>query len=140
MVKKVYSIFFLLLIFTAGVKFTVSMHYCGGHLVSSKLSILGNIATCGMENTCQVPVSSTTNLANHCCENRIKIAGTVNPFEEPAFNCNQPPAVEKTIFQAVTTIHIDEPFLVHNRLAVNSPPGCPLKDTSSREFTCSYRI
>src|SRR4030042_6763515 len=81
--KKVLSIISFLIITLAGLQVTVSSHYCGGEPVASKISLSGTLASCGMEDNeenCPLPWHQLT---SDCCEDHVKIAGTVNVFTMP---------------------------------------------------------
>jgi hypothetical protein len=84
MIKKGLSITTIVLMLTAILHVSVATHYCGGMIASSKISLSGKLATCGMENKdIQTPVSGLI-ITSHCCENVVKRFGvTANYF--PSF-------------------------------------------------------
>jgi hypothetical protein len=68
--KKILSIPLMLLILFSGIDITVATHYCGGNLSGTKISLNGELASCGMENN-PVIRSSQYKISNHCCENIV---------------------------------------------------------------------
>lgn len=85
MIKKVLSISTTILILTAMLHISVATHYCGGMMASSKVSLSGKLASCGMENKdIQVPVSGTM-ISSLCCENVVRFYGVSGNYF-PSFN------------------------------------------------------
>jgi hypothetical protein len=84
-VKKVFSILFALAIIFAGVHITVSMHYCGGKVAATGISLSGKLASCGMEGneeTCPMPGH---NLTTHCCHDIVSVYSLDNNFAPSTF-------------------------------------------------------
>lgn len=52
---------------------SVAKHYCGGELVASKISLSGDLASCGMEGTEEsCPLESPgDHLKTHCCDDVV---------------------------------------------------------------------
>jgi hypothetical protein len=71
--KKLLHISVALLFLISGVQLTISKHYCDGELADSKVSVLGNIATCGMETKTDECTHPSKHIESHCCDNQISI-------------------------------------------------------------------
>ena len=67
--KKIISIPLILLILFSGINVIVATHFCGGNFSGTKISLNGELASCGMED--QSETSSQQKISNHCCENIV---------------------------------------------------------------------
>ena len=75
MMKKVISISLVLFMIAAMLHFSVAVHYCGGEIASSKVSLTGKLANCGMEGLeKEFPISGTS-LSKHCCDDVVTTCG-----------------------------------------------------------------
>jgi hypothetical protein len=83
-VKKVFSILTVILLLTAMLHFSVARHYCGGELATSKISLSGDLASCGMEGTEEsCPLKSTgDHLKSHCCDDVITYYSIDNNYTQ----------------------------------------------------------
>jgi len=140
MVKKLSAILFFLLIFGAMMKLTISIHYCGGIFIASKASLLGRLASCGMQNdsgTCPV---SGKNYKSHCCETSIISYSTVNKYVSPS----QPKQYEiKAKHFTYFISRNDLQYTIEYKTAIVndlSPPGNNLISTPGLSFLCVFRI
>lgn len=138
--KKVTSIVLVIVILLTGLQALISVHYCGGRIADTKVSLAGEIASCGMEGdegTCPMPGSS---LDRHCCEDQISIAGIVNQYTAPASE----PDNSLNNISKVSLVQIHEFYPVSNSSATAFtsfyPPGYGLTNTVSLEKICVFRI
>ena len=137
--KKFLSISFALLILLSGMHFTVATHFCGGVIAASKMSVSGELASCGMEgpvDQCQLPGK---HISSNCCTNKIS-AFTVDNNYAPSFS------ESKTSSQLVLQ-HFYIPVsyrlqvVVSNLLNTNvHPPGNYLVSDVSLPDICVFRI
>jgi len=68
--KRIVSIPLMILILFSGISVNIASHYCGGNFASAKVSLNGELASCGMEH--QSAKSSTGDqISKHCCEDVI---------------------------------------------------------------------
>ena len=70
--KKIISIIFAFLILLSGIHFTVATHFCGGEFAASKISLSGELATCGMESDFYYLLPGV-HFENHCCDNQVSV-------------------------------------------------------------------
>ena len=56
---------------TAMSHITVATHFCGGKVASSKISLSGKLASCGMEGSEKKSPLSGTNFTTHCCNDVV---------------------------------------------------------------------
>lgn len=71
--KKLLSISLALLMLLSGMQLTISMHYCGGELADSRVSIVGHLASCGMEGIVDNCTTSESSLDESCCKNQFSV-------------------------------------------------------------------
>jgi len=81
--KKFLSISFALLILLSGMHLTIATHYCGGQIAASKVSISGELASCGMEPLEIIPFQGKR-FSTHCCDDKVS-AFTVENNYSPSF-------------------------------------------------------
>jgi hypothetical protein len=73
--KKVISISLTLLMLIALLHFSVATHYCMGKIAASKISLSGELATCGMENDENQQTETDIHFTSHCCDNVLVFCG-----------------------------------------------------------------
>ncbi len=116
--KKLLHILIALLLLVSGAQLTISMHYCGGQLADSKVSVLGNIATCGMEAKTDMCTHPGKHIEKHCCDDQIStysVDHNYSPsfFEFKAFTQNVlqvfilPASVTSYSFIAINNFYTD---------------------------------
>jgi hypothetical protein len=83
--KKVISISLTLLMLIALLHFSVATHYCMGKIAASKISLSGELATCGMENDENELPQTGTYMGSDCCDNVLVYCG-INSTYFPSFS------------------------------------------------------
>lgn len=85
--RKILGIVFSVLLLVPAIKLSLDRHYCGGKLADIKISISGELATCGMENEEQ-SYPGTPVLTGKCCEDHLTILNIDYRFcpETPYYN------------------------------------------------------
>ena len=112
--KKLLSISFAFMILLSGMHLTIATHYCGGKIAASKVSLSGELATCGMEESAdQCPVSGKQ-INNHCCVNKVLALAVENNYA-PSFS----------EFKVIPQ-HILQVFAVPVSYTFHSPASNPL--------------
>jgi hypothetical protein len=81
--RKGFSILFALILLLSGAQFNIAIHYCGGIIAATKVSLSGKLASCGMENSKEVSYSNGSHLTSHCCDNIVITVGIINNFAPP---------------------------------------------------------
>jgi hypothetical protein len=138
--KKLLSISLALLMLLSGMQLTISMHYCGGELADSKVSITGHIASCGMESSndgCSQPES---NMESGCCNNQVSVYALDQNYS-PSFT------EFKSFAQSVLQVYlVPENVSFHSITSLlqtstdASPPGNYLATAVSLPKICVFRI
>ncbi len=137
--KKYFSISFAFLILISGMHLTVAIHYCGGRIADSKLSVSGELASCGMEE-CEnhFPLSGSS-LQTNCCKNKVSSFVVDNNFEPSVSN------FKVLLKHYLTTFYIPVEFKITSLIAAKlistsiSPPGNFMVSAVSLPFICVFR-
>jgi hypothetical protein len=138
--KKIFSISVTLLMLVTMLHFSVAIHYCQGKEFASKLSLTGELASCGMEDNEKTLPLTGTNFASHCCDDIVKYIGRDNNYV-PSFSFI--PEFFQYSFQSFTLpsafsvnsiVH-----LVHSN-SNESPPGRFLSTSVDLTDICVFRI
>lgn len=79
MMKSFMAILFSLSVLLTGLNITVAEHFCKGTIAATKVSVTGEIASCGMENKTHER-SADKELASKCCHDRISIFSLDNDY------------------------------------------------------------
>jgi len=138
--KKFLSISFSLLILLAGMHLTISTHYCGGVIAASKLSVSGELASCGMEgpvDQCQFPGK---HIGSNCCTNKIAVLAVENNYTPSSFEFKSFSQPVLQVFDIPANSGIN-PFSVLSLICTNvRPPGNFMVSAVSLPDICVFRI
>ncbi|MEI6680015.1 MAG: hypothetical protein WCL21_15480 [Mariniphaga sp.] len=138
--KKLLSILFAVAIVLSGMHFTVSTHYCGGVVAATKVSVSGELASCGMEGAsdqCQFPGK---HIRSNCCTDKISVFAIENNFV-PSFS--EFKSASQNILQIFV---IPASFRIHSLSVLSiyhqniSPPGNIMVSAVSLLRICVFRI
>ena len=138
--KRLLSISFAFLILLSGMHFTVATHLCGGRIAFTKISLSGELATCGMEgekDNCSLPLKFK---AHNCCKDEVA-AFTIDNNYSPTFS-------DFKVFPqpGLQAFVIPEFLINHSQSFQNylssgvSPPGLYLVSEVSLPDICVFRI
>lgn len=83
--KKVLSISVALLMLLSGMQLTISQHYCGGELADAKVSLVGHIASCGMEGETDDCAQPGNHVESSCCSDQVSVYAIDHNFS-PSFS------------------------------------------------------
>jgi hypothetical protein len=138
--KKLFAILFAVIIVLSGMYVTVSTHYCGGVIAATKVSVSGELASCGMEGAsdqCQVPGK---HIRSNCCVNKISVFAIENNFV-PSFS--EFKSASQNILQ-IFAVSARFPLPVLSVLGIYhqniSPPGNIMVSAVSLLRICVFRI
>jgi len=130
-----------MLILLAGMHFTIATHYCCGKLVLAKLSISGELASCGMEkgavDKCLMPVKLS---GPHCCKDKVSILVVDHSYLPSCliFKSFTQPLLQVFVLPSFLTNHLQSQV---NLVCTNvSPPGSFLVSDVSLPDVCVFRI
>jgi hypothetical protein len=138
--KKFLSISFSLLILLSVMHITISTHYCGGKIADTKVSVSGELASCGMmASALKCPIGSS-HIGSNCCNNKVSVFALDNnytpsfsefrAFSQPVFQLYNVPATMGIRFLSVLNLNYTNV----------SPPGSFLVSDVSLPRICVFRI
>ncbi|HBC80189.1 MAG TPA: hypothetical protein DEO60_06870 [Bacteroidales bacterium] len=138
--KKGASILFAFVIIAAMFRFSVAIHYCGGHIAASKISLTGKLASCGMEDSQKKSTPPGIFFSRHCCEDAVTSFSTDNNYVPSFFNVTPPVQID---FQTAglsseSTISLAEVFKI--QYSDKSPPGAIMSTNVDLSEICIFRI
>ena len=120
--------------------FTIATHFCGGVIAATKVSVSGELASCGMENTVNQCSFPGKHIGSHCCDNKVSVLAVDNNYNS---SYSEFKAFSLHILQV---INIPASLQIHSLTAVNlistnvSPPGNFLVSDVSLPDICVFRI
>jgi hypothetical protein len=138
--KKFLSISFAMLILLSGMHFTIATHYCGGRNAFTKLSVSGELASCGMEGSageCSLPVKLS---GAHCCKDKVA-AFVVDTNYAPAYSQFKVlPQPVLQVFELPFLLSYNPPFFQNLSFTYVRPPGHFSVSDVSLPLICVFRI
>jgi hypothetical protein len=138
--KKLFSISLAFIMLLSGLQLTISMHYCGGELAQSKVSLTGHVASCGMETSTDDCTHASTIEESSCCKNKVSVYEVDHNYS-PSFT--EFKAFAQTVLQAFV---IPENITFHSLTTFSnlytdaSPPDFLPANAVSLPKICVFRI
>jgi len=138
--KKLFSISIALIMLLSGMQLTISRHYCGGELADAKVSLIGHLASCGMETATDECTQPGNHLKSSCCNNQVSVYAVDHNYSPSFTEFN---AFAQTVLQVFP---IPENISFHSLTALNqtityvSPPGFIPANGVSLPKICVFRI
>ncbi len=121
-------------------RFSVAIHYCQGKEFASKLSLTGQLASCGMEDNEMTLPQTGTNFAKHCCDDVVSYIGVNNNYV-PSFSFI--PEFFQYSFQSLALpsgFSVDcSSYKIHS-YTNESPPGALMSANVDLTDICVFRI
>ena len=137
--KKYFAIPFALLILLSGMHFTIATHYCGGEIASTRISVTGKLASCGMTSDEKSKTSSETSLASNCCEDEIAVYSVDDNYAASQFHTSEiTHTVLHEFYIPEGSFHSNFPLITN--LTNASPPGNDMVTAVNRTDICVFRI
>jgi hypothetical protein len=138
--KKLFSILIAFIMLLSGLQLTISQHYCGGELADSKVSVLGQIASCGMESATDECTQPGTHVKSSCCNDKVSFYSVDHNFSPSFSEFN---ALANTVLLVFPipeniTFHSLTPF--NNLYTEVNPPGFLAANAVSLPKICVFRI
>jgi hypothetical protein len=138
--KRLISIPMLVLILFSGINIDIASHFCGGRLAATKISLTGELASCGMEDH---PFLNTPNgsITTHCCDNVISSL-TVSPNYVPSVSTTVPdngPDLNH-IYVVPGDLYKSQEKMLSYRSFLKRPPGVFNPCDVDQQSICIYRI
>lgn len=135
--KKVIGIVVLLVIAASGLYISIDHHYCGGSPYGVKISLSGELASCGMESP-QKTSGQGTSFEKRCCEDHL----TVYHYSPDYFQIDEAScSISKQLLPCHPVIaHLTPVQAVDEFSSEFIPPGPAIKSQNTLNKTCILRI
>ena len=137
--KKLLAISFALLVLLSGMHISIATHYCGDRIFATKLSVSGELASCGMKDPLDKCSGHLKVTGTNCCKDKLA-AFVVDSNYAPTFS------EFKAFSQNLLQVFILPAFLtIHSQTSLNlfctnvSPPGHYLVSDVSLPDICVFR-
>jgi len=138
--KKFLSISFSILILLSVMHLTVSTHYCGGVIAASKVSVFGELASCGMETPVDQCPSTGSHLGSNCCNTKVSVFAIDNNYQPTLYNFKSFSQIVLQVFDIPVSYQIGS-LSVSSIYSTNvSPPGNFMVSAVSLPGICVFRI
>jgi len=124
----------------SGMQLTISRHYCGGELADAKVSLIGHLASCGMETASDECTQPGNHVKSNCCNDKISVYAVDHNYSPSFTEFN---AFAQTVLQVYP---IPENITFHSLTAEiqiitsASPPGFLPANAVSLPKICVFRI
>lgn len=124
----------------SGLQLTISRHYCGGELADSKVSLVGHVASCGMEGKANNCIQPGNHVKSSCCNNKVSLYSVDHNYS-PSFT--EFKVFAQTVLQVFV---IPENITFHSLTSFSnlytdaSPPGFLAANAVSLTKICVFRI
>jgi hypothetical protein len=139
--KKFLSISFSFLILLSVMHITIATHYCGSEIATSeKISVSGELATCGMESMDDNSTLPGDYFRTHCCDDKVSVLAVDNNYAPSSFEFKAFPQHILQVFIIPADFQFQS-LVVSNLLNTNvHPPGNYLVSDVSLPDICVFRI
>jgi hypothetical protein len=120
--------------------FSVATHYCMGRIAASKISLSGELATCGMANDENKQPQTGLHFTSHCCDNILVFCGIHGnyfpsySFVPESYNNNI------QIFSAPVSLTTFSISYFQSINTSTSPPGVSASNKVDLSAICVLRI
>jgi hypothetical protein len=138
--KRGISIVLILLMLAAMFHITVAIHFCGGEVAASLISLSGKLASCGMEGQGRELPLSGTYFTKHCCEDVVTSYGTDRNYT-PSFSFISDSCQHNFQFFSIPTGYpAYTPAVLKSQYTDPSPPGALMSNNVDLAGICIFRI
>lgn len=138
--RRLFSILSALLILLSGMQLTVSLHFCGGEIAESRVSLLGSIASCGMEGVTDECTQPGGHLESHCCDNRVSVYVVDHNFNPSFSEFKVLSQMALQVFDIPQSLAIDPLAALKRNSISHSPPDLMAVNAVSLPKICVFRI
>lgn len=137
--KAILSIPLIILILFSGISVKFATHFCGGYVAATKISLTGELATCGMERPSDSNSLQNT-YKNKCCED-VTSAYAIGNNYIPSY------CFLKELGQhVINLIAVPAGYLSNQEIVINTsyenirPPGNHHPNSVDQLVLCIFRI
>lgn len=140
--KKVFSILTVILVLAAMLHISVARHFCAGEIAASKISLSGELATCGMEgseDSCPFKLPGG-HLKSHCCNDVVAVYSFDNTYTPVNSFVSESLRFSNQIFAYHVSVVVQKPDLLQLFYTNVSPPGALMSTNVDLSDICVFRI
>lgn len=138
--RKLFSILSTLLILLSGMQFTISMHFCGGEIAESKVSVWGDVAGCGMEESVDQCTLPGSHVDTDCCNNQVAVFAIHDSYAPSFSEFRILPHNTLQVFDIPSNITLHSINTLYSINTSFSPPGHFRASAVSLSEICVFRI
>lgn len=139
--KKILSILFASLILVSGMHLSLAVHYCGGDLVASKISLSEQKAECGMESgKSECPIHGKNEVNSNCCKNEVTVYSVDGTYRTSSFEFKQFTSNLLQVFYVPSSIGLSNNLYNLAYIANVSPPINLMVRQVNLPDICVFRI
>ena len=120
--------------------FTVATHYCGGVIAASKVSVSGELASCGMEVTGDISALPGSHFRTHCCDDEISVLTVDNNYAPSFFEFKALSQHILQVFDIPLNLRINSLSTLKLTFTNVSPPGNFMVSAVRLPDICVFRI
>jgi hypothetical protein len=138
--KRLVAIPLLLMILFSGISVQIASHYCRGNYSGSKVSLDGQLASCGMEDL-SVKHSSEDSISSHCCSDVISSLSI-----SPNYISSSSPDLSGPRQEIIHIQFIQNELLASQEIFLSiasgnvRPPGTYISAGIEQQVLCIFRI
>lgn len=119
---------------------SVATHYCGGEVVASKISLSGELASCGMETDELSKPGEGLQMKSHCCDDVVTTCSIDNNYT-PSYSFLPETYTPGTqVFSFPADLSFNYSALLISLFTDVSPPGYLLSTAVDLSDICVFRI
>jgi hypothetical protein len=137
--KTLISIPLIILILFTGISVKFATHFCGGYVAATKVSLTGELATCGMERQCDKNSLQYT-YKNNCCDDITSAYSICNNFFASSYNFDDPGQQVVNMFAVPSGYLSNQETFIITSDSDFRPPGTNHPNSVDRPVLCIFRI
>lgn len=138
--KRIVAIPLLLMILFSGINVQIASHYCKGNYSGSKVSLDGQLASCGMEDQSGAN-SFEEMISNHCCSDVISSLVISTNYISSAFSAIPEPRHEIIHISFINNELLPSQEICFHLASGNErPPGTFNPAGIEQQVLCIFRI
>ena len=138
--KKVLSILTVLLTVASVAHVSVARHYCHGVPVATRVSLTGEHASCGMEESEEECPVHGHNLDRHCCDNTVSFYGIDNTTISSTYQAPEVPKTFNMLSAAFAHVVSDNLFTSVSEYSDTGPPPSFAYPAVDLPVICQFRL
>jgi hypothetical protein len=138
--KTILSISLALMILFTGINVNIASHYCGGNLSAVKISLNGELASCGMEQQSGTKPSDDL-FSRHCCDDVISsVCISINYIPVSCWSIPYTGQEVNHTFIIQDQLIISQPIQLTVFSGSTRPPGAFSPSDVEQQAICVFQI